>query len=1164
MPREKGTVPLRQAVQRLDERLAHQLARLWDMAEAGIQEAQKSKDGHQQGPSHCRAVEANLSYLIPDDRKGDKLTALDLFALSAAAALHDAGKAGDWPGDHGQVAMHEVRGRALAFGLDEAQAKIVGWLIGAHNNGRLDDLPTGPVPAGAAEVRVRPLAALFKLADALHTDRSRVPLQVVEMGGRHPTDGKTRFRLCLDGWVFDDQGRVALCGAPKDWSEAELLQEGLQRTRQELEPVVATLRDAGYPWELVLQIDSTDLVARARQEAEPRLRAERAFVDMDHFREADAAHFMGRDDDADALFGLVLNCDRPVTLLVGDSGVGKSSLIHAGLLPRLHKIGGRTACVRPFDDPDRYLVRDLWQALLPGEPPQGQTIVQALEAARLGLPGEKLFVVIDQLEDALRAPLQAMRQGLEEAIRAVQGGRFWGLHLLLSYRADAEGALGPLLQRASGAASGFPRFYLEPLTRSGARAALQAGFKEAMVGVDAPLLDTLAADLDNQTTPGVYPPFVQMVGATLCRLARGQNEGILTEELYHGAGGCPGIIGHYLLHRLEGLGEQREAARQVLVALARYTGSKDHRTRAELVRQCELDEATLGALLETLVHERLVRPLGNGEYELVHDYLAELVSRNLIDDEERHGKRLSEILQLKAAAYPTSHLLLHRAELVELYALRRGIKPDAAQLELLLHSGLANEGPCWYWLRDAGIRSVLPYLRRALSHPYPVLRQATVRALGQLGVREAVPDLRAFLQEDDLDVRRETVQAIVHVFGSLGHEGIPDLRRLLHDSNDDIRRAAVVALGRLGAQEAIPDLCTILEDDNKDVAWRAAHALGQLGAQEASPELRVSLKDDNRDVRRMAAYALSQIGAQAALSDLRILLRDSDWLVRCSAAQALGHLGAHKVIPELRALLEDDNSDVRRAAAHALGRLGAREAIPDMRALLYGNHGWLTKKAVAQALGEIGAIEAIPDLRALLDTREYELPQMVAMVLVRNFSPLQLGGNRDLRALIQDRDRAVQKAAIRVLGERGVREAIPDLCALLRGNDKDVWGVAALSLGELGAHEAIPDLRALLHDSYWTAREEAAHALGQLSAREAIPDLRVLLDESDIGCRQAAAKALQSLMMEEDMDWLAAWILDHSFSPGADDASRLLAALDRRFYSPLLPDEESTDLSLFI
>jgi len=78
------------------------------------------------------------------------------------------------------------------------------------------------------------------------------------------------------------------------------------------------------------------------------------------------------------------------------------------------------------------------------------------------------------------------------------------------------------------------------------------------VGVEAPLLDDIADELDTQTqTQGVYSPYVQMVGETLCWAAREENESILTEEIYRAKGSCSGIIGHYLLQRLAELGSKK-------------------------------------------------------------------------------------------------------------------------------------------------------------------------------------------------------------------------------------------------------------------------------------------------------------------------------------------------------------------------------------------------------------------------------------------------------------------------------------------------------------------------------------------------------------------------------------------------------------------------------
>lgn len=68
-----------------------------------------------------------------------------------------------------------------------------------------------------------------------------------------------------------------------------------------------------------------------------------AIVDEEHpwpglasFREQDASFFRGRESDVEKLFGLV-NRER-LTVLLGVSGLGKSSLLQAGLFPRLRQI----------------------------------------------------------------------------------------------------------------------------------------------------------------------------------------------------------------------------------------------------------------------------------------------------------------------------------------------------------------------------------------------------------------------------------------------------------------------------------------------------------------------------------------------------------------------------------------------------------------------------------------------------------------------------------------------------------------------------------------------------------------------------------------------------------------------------------------------------------
>jgi len=83
---------------------------------------------------------------------------------------------------------------------------------------------------------------------------------------------------------------------------------------------------------------------------------------LDWYDECDAGHFIGRDDDASGILSMLLS--HPIIRLVGPSGVGKSSLIRAGLLPKIREFGWRACVIRPFEDPARRIPSELTRELL--------------------------------------------------------------------------------------------------------------------------------------------------------------------------------------------------------------------------------------------------------------------------------------------------------------------------------------------------------------------------------------------------------------------------------------------------------------------------------------------------------------------------------------------------------------------------------------------------------------------------------------------------------------------------------------------------------------------------------------------------------------------------------------------------------------------------------
>jgi hypothetical protein len=147
---------------------------------------------------------------------------------------------------------------------------------------------------------------------------------------------------------------------------------------------------------------------------------------LDWYDECDAGHFIGRDDDASRILSMLLS--RPIIRLVGPSGVGKSSLIRAGLLPKIREFNWRGCVIRPFEDPAfripspvksgvDYGPGHVHHAAQSNEIPRHEAIQRVITAARtIGQEPAKKTVYVaycnEEAEVATRIAHQLERDGI--------------------------------------------------------------------------------------------------------------------------------------------------------------------------------------------------------------------------------------------------------------------------------------------------------------------------------------------------------------------------------------------------------------------------------------------------------------------------------------------------------------------------------------------------------------------------------------------------------------------------------------------------------------------------------------------------------------------------------------------------------------------------------
>jgi hypothetical protein len=435
-------------------------------------------------------------------------------------------------------------------------------------------------------------------------------------------------------------------------------------------------------------------------------------IGMEFLTSADRSYLIGRALEVDRLLDRLH--EDPTVLLLGDSGVGKTSLIHAGLFPRAVQLGWRPIYCRPFAFPFADIIRQIQSSVYQGRPSYDGLLLPLLAEVEAVVSTEGILLVIDQFEDVLNIREESEVQKLLSELATIHRMRLPKLRVLITYRADLEGRLGEFWQRISGSPQGLPRVYLGGVDKDQA----WSGVEETVRDLSIRLIlsnaqkERLKSDLVVASQAAgfaeVYPPYIQMLIDHVWKSSANQRR--YTFEKYQNAGGMDGVIGGYLTRQLEYAYDKEGHIRKVLISLVRSYGIKAQRTIDEILADTHLDRPKCETSLERLIDLRLVRHI-DPYYEVSHDFIARRIVSELVDSEEKEFKRFNELLGSKSAAFQTTKSALTSEELLMLYKHRERIVPTEAELRLILSSWVLGRGPGLYWLLKAEPMKILSWLR---------------------------------------------------------------------------------------------------------------------------------------------------------------------------------------------------------------------------------------------------------------------------------------------------------------------------------------------------------------------------------------------------------------------------------------------------------------------
>jgi hypothetical protein len=435
---------------------------------------------------------------------------------------------------------------------------------------------------------------------------------------------------------------------------------------------------------------------RTRQLVLPNARKLQRPIGMEFLTSADREHFYGRETKLKELLDAIES--NRITLLLGNSGTGKTSLIHAGLIPEAISVDWFPVYTRPLGLPRADVVAGLVSTVFEGPQSYRGTLLGALDDAAEAVAPKRVLLIIDQFEDILSARENREAERLIDDLRALRFIDDPRVRVLLAYRADLEARLGVFWQSISGSPAGLPRVYVSGISAEEAWKSVWSTCADLSTALDLSESegDQIRKDLQafsarQEPEKAVYPPYLQMFIDHVWR-SLGNQPGSYRFDRYLAAGAMEGVTAGYLSRQLQYAQDNEGHLKAVLVSLVRSYGVKAQKTLAEIAADTGLSSNNCEVALEKLIDLRLVRHL-DGLYEIAHDFLAREVAAKLVDAEEREFKRIRELLTSKAASYGTTYSLLSVEELLLMFKHRQRILLSDEEVGLTIASWVEGKGP---------------------------------------------------------------------------------------------------------------------------------------------------------------------------------------------------------------------------------------------------------------------------------------------------------------------------------------------------------------------------------------------------------------------------------------------------------------------------------------
>ncbi|MCD6352259.1 MAG: PQQ-binding-like beta-propeller repeat protein [Armatimonadetes bacterium] len=590
------------------------------------------------------------------------------------------------------------------------------------------------------------------------------------------------------------------------------------------------------------------------------------FKFLEAFDVHDADFFYGREQETQALFELVR--DHPLVTLFGPLAVGKTSLLRAGLIPRLRKASEEAdgqeelpylpvyaACgVGPVQEVLAGLAAQTEEVGFdPTSVAEAASVPEAVRRVR-GLTNHRPVLLCDSVHEVfVKLSSKAREELVGQIAQVCETAEETGARVVLSLREDYLAELYEITDALPDVFHHMLR--LRKFTREQAEEAIEKPAANFGLQFDKELVEQMLEDLDRE---GILPAHLQIVCHGLLELA-GPTRRYIGPMLYQRLNGARKYLDAYISRMLSQLsGGDRRLAWQILQKLATASETLASVPAEELMASIGAARPAFERVLARLDDMRFIRTYhrnGERKVELIHDLLAEDIRAAMVKGQAPTAQSAHDILARGLDNFRVTGHLLERGQMHRVDDERESLSLSAQELELAIRSAVSEGINADYWL---GLLNQLGPARYGVLGDMLASEDARVRSLGlkhadkHLGL-ELLPPLVAIAEGQG-----EEAEQAAELLKSMRNEIVAALR----SEDTDQRRWAARALALIGGKY-LRELAAALDDQHPGAVEAIADALSELDLRRSARLLLSSLQGSNP--QWAAAEALGRMGQDAAV-----------------------------------------------------------------------------------------------------------------------------------------------------------------------------------------------------------------------------------------------------------------------------------------------------------